>query len=210
MAGVEACQSLNAQRSLHWRPEQVPIVLHGVEQKLHFVVSPFNNESASLKKLSTSSSHGCEDCGSIRETLAGSGVATGLVPITGDVVSVLLAHPVALSSDSTATAGQNRKAAFVDIDVLLLDLGVARHQRDDSLQVGQRRQRAGGVFLSAVRFLCCEVSASTSSARALYAGRGQRGDEREAEHPQQRRLEVRQHHFPLLRSNAGLVPRLLS
>lgn len=43
------------------RREQRPVVLHGVEQKLHFVVSPFNNESASFKKLSTSCSHGCED-----------------------------------------------------------------------------------------------------------------------------------------------------
>lgn len=57
------------------RREQTAVVLHGAKQKLHFVVSPFNNESASLKKLSTSRSHGCEDCGSIRDTLAGSGVA---------------------------------------------------------------------------------------------------------------------------------------
>jgi hypothetical protein len=90
-----------------WRREQRAIIAHGVEQKLHFVVSPFNNESASFKKLSTSCSHGCEDCGSICNTLTGNGVGCGLVPIKGGECGVLLAQPVTLSSNSAPAITTN-------------------------------------------------------------------------------------------------------
>lgn len=174
--------------------EQCAIVAHGPEQKLHFVVSPFNNESASLKKLSTSSSHGREDCGSIRDTLAGSGVATGLVPITGGEVGVLLAHPAELSSNSAATVSQHHEAVFEAIDVLLLGLCVSRHERHNALQVDQRSHGARGVFFGAVRSLGCQVSTRAGGARAFDACSGQSGQQRQPEHPEQRGLEVGQHH----------------